>query len=44
MVASPPVLGVESYDDLVGSKSVRDDFGCPGRLSAKNTLSTEQTE
>jgi hypothetical protein len=37
-------LGVESYDDLVGSKSVRDDFSCPGRLSAKNALTTEQTE
>src|SRR6266403_1992971 len=37
-------LGVESYDNRAGSKSVRDDFGCPGRLSAKNALTTEQTE
>src|SRR6476659_6426748 len=37
-------LGVESYDNRVGSKSVRDDFSCPGRLSAKNALTTEQTE
>src|SRR5262245_10827803 len=37
-------LGVESYDNRVGSKSVRNDFGCPGRLSAKNALTTEQTE
>src|SRR6266566_6998996 len=37
-------LAVESYDNRVGPKSVRDDFGCPVRLSAKNALTTEQTE
>jgi hypothetical protein len=37
-------LGVESYTNRVGSKPVRDDFGCPGRLSAKNALTTEQAE
>src|SRR3989442_3496215 len=37
-------LCVESHDNWVGSQSVRDDLGCPGRLSAKNALTTEQTE
>src|SRR5262245_14932 len=36
-------LGVESYDNRVGSKSVRDDLGCPRRLSAKNAPTTVQT-
>ena len=36
--------GVESYNNRVGSKPVRDDFGCPGRLSAKNALTTKQAE
>jgi hypothetical protein len=37
-------LGVESYDDRVGSEPRCNDFCCPCGLAAKYALAAEETE
>jgi hypothetical protein len=38
------LFGGYTFNIALSRRSVRDDFGCPGRLSAKNALATDQTE